>query len=178
MFEIGDTVLYGSDGVCTVQDIVHKEVGGVSGEYYVLESVYQRKSVVFVPLDNERLVGKMRRTLPEKDLFDVVDELDSHPLIWINDEANRKSAYRDIISRGDCTELMLLVRTLLDHKQTQEAKGKKLHASDDRFLKTAERMVHDEFAVALGVDPEKVPELIAARLDRVRRAGDLKASNA
>ena len=170
MFEIGSTVLYGSDGVCTVQDVIHKEVGGVSGEYYVLESVYQRNSTVFVPLANERLVSKMRLTLSGDELFAVVEGLGDRPLIWIDDEADRKVAYRSIISRGDCTELMLLVRTLLDHKQTQEAKGKKLHASDDRFLKTAERMVNDEFAVALGIDPADAPELIAQRLDRARQA--------
>ena len=111
MFEVGSTVLYGSDGVCTIQNITHKEVGGVSGEYYVLEPVYQKKSTVFVPLDNERLIGRMRNILSADELLDLIKTIPEEPLVWIEDEGERKQTYKEIISRGDCTELMQLVPT-------------------------------------------------------------------
>lgn len=173
MFEVGSTVLYGSDGVCTIQNITHKEVGGVSGEYYVLESVYQKKSTVFVPLDNERLIGRMRNILSADELLDLIKTIPEEPLVWIEDEGERKQTYKEIISRGDCTELMQLVRTLYLHKEKQIERGKKLHACDDRFLKTAEKMINDEFAMVLHIDPDQVPDFISKRAETAEpvRAG-------
>lgn len=163
MFEVGSTILYGSDGVCTIQDITHKEVGGISGEYYVLEPVYQKKSTVFVPLDNARLIGRMRCILSAEELLDLISAAPEEPLMWIDDESERKLTYKEIISRGDCTELMRLVRTLYLHKEKQLERGKKLHASDDRFLKTAEKMINDEFAMVLHIEPDQVPAYISKR---------------
>lgn len=165
MFEVGSTVLYGSDGVCRIQDITHKEVGGVSGEYYVLEPVYQKKSTVFVPLDNERLIGKMRCILSVDELLDAIKTMPDESLMWIEDESERKLAYKEIISRGDCTELMRLVKTLYLHREKQLARGKKLHACDDRFLKTAEKMINDEFAMVLHINPDQVPDYISDRIE-------------
>lgn len=170
MFEVGSTVLYGSDGVCRIQDITHKEVGGVSGEYYVLEPVYQKKSTVFVPLDNERLIGRMRRILSADELLDLMHTMPAEPLRWIEDESERKAVYREVISRGDCTELMQLARTLYLHREEQLDKGKKLHACDDRFLKTAEKMINDEFAMVLEIEPDEVPAYISDHVESNRAA--------
>ena len=164
MFEVGSTVLYGSDGVCTILDIAHKEVGGVSGDYYVLEPVYQKKSTVFVPLANQRLVARMRDILSADELHRLIKEAPSGTALWIKEESERKITYKEIISRGDCAELMQLVRGLYRHRDEQETRGKRLHASDDRFLKTAEKMIKDEFAVVLGIDPGQVASYIADRI--------------
>ncbi|WP_139650944.1 CarD family transcriptional regulator [Raoultibacter phocaeensis] len=165
MFEVGSTVLYGSDGVCTIQAITHKDVGGVSGEYYVLEPVYQKKSTVFVPLDNERLIGRMRTILSPEELIGLIEDISDKPLMWIEDESERKIAYREVIARGDCAELMRLVKTLYLHREQQLERGKKLHACDDRFLKTAEKMINDEFAMVLEIKPEQVPAYLSARIE-------------
>lgn len=165
MFEVGSTVLYGSDGVCKIQDITHKEVGGVSGDYYVLEPIYQKKSTVFVPLDNERLIGRMRCILSSDELLDLINTMSDEPLMWIEDESERKTAYRDVIARGDCTELMRLVKTLYLHREKQLERGKKLHACDDRFLKTAEKMINDEFALVLKIEPDQVPAYISDHIE-------------
>ncbi len=175
MFEVGSMVLYGSVGVCTVQSIAHKEVGGVSGEYYVLEPVYRKKSTVFVPLDNERLTGRMRGILSAEELFALVDAVSDEPAMWIEDETERKATYRNVISRGDCMELMRLVKTLNAHKEKQEERGKKLHACDDRYLKTAEKMINDEFALVLGIDPDQVQAYLAERLEPREPARGLRS---
>ena len=68
---------------------------------------------------------------------------------------------------------MQLVRTLYLHKEKQIERGKKLHACDDRFLKTAEKMINDEFAMVLHIDPDQVPDFISKRAETAEpvRAG-------
>ena len=42
--------------------------------------------------------------------------------------------------------------------------GKHLRAADERFFKEAERMLYDEFALVLGMEPEEVLPFILERI--------------
>ena len=46
MININDTILYGSEGVCTVVDIVERDFGGKAMQYYVLKPVYNNSSTI------------------------------------------------------------------------------------------------------------------------------------
>lgn len=160
MFEVGNTILYGNEGACLIQDIIEKDFGGTSGEYYVLEPIYQRSSKVFVPLDNEKLLKKMRKMLSTEELMRAIREVPNAPSLWIDDESERKAAYKEILSRAECAELMQLVKTLYNKREELQENGKKMHVSDCKFLKMAEKMVNDECALILRIDPEQVPSHI------------------
>ena len=62
-YPINDTVFYGSEGVCRIVDIVKRRFQGQTEEYYVLQPVYNENSTIYVPIRNEALIGKMRRSL-------------------------------------------------------------------------------------------------------------------
>ena len=40
MFQINDTVVYGAQGVCRIEEISKREMAGKAMEYYVLKPVY------------------------------------------------------------------------------------------------------------------------------------------
>ena len=77
MFEIGGYVIYRSEGVCVISDIRYENFGGSSkGEkYYILNPLNDRKSTVFVPVENDKLVGMMRKLLSASDIEEMVTEL-------------------------------------------------------------------------------------------------------
>ena len=56
------------------------------------------------------------------------------------------------------------VRALYRHRREQEARGKRLYIADERFLKEAERLIEDEFAVSLEIEPKEVRPFIEHRL--------------
>ena len=53
MYEIGQQVLYGIHGVCTVTAIELMRFGKEKARYYVLEPVEQPGSRFYVPVENE-----------------------------------------------------------------------------------------------------------------------------
>ena len=159
MLDIGQTVLYGANGVCRIEDITVKSVGKQKMEYYVLKPVDSESSTLFVPTANEALVKKIRSVLSESEIRGILADRQACE-DWNDNKIVRSEHFKDIIARGDSSELVRMIRLLHLHAQQQLARGKRLHISDERFLKEAEKMVCGEFALVLNVSRDDVIELI------------------
>ncbi len=165
MYKINDTVIYGTDGICTVADITEKNFNGSTGKYYILKPRYSPSSTIMIPIDNELLVGKMRYMLSPEEVRALIDSMpDQDGVEWIADDKKRKEEYREIILRGDRLELVRLIKTLYLHSEHQKSVGKKLHASDERFFRDAEKLLYEEFATALSIPKEEVLSYITSKL--------------
>lgn len=165
MIQINDTILYSSEGVCTVIDIVEQDFGGKPVKYYVLKPVYNKNSTVYVPVDNETLTAKMRRVLSAAEIHEIIRAIPSESPMWIEDEAERKETYREILLRGDRMELLRMIKALYEHQQTQRAKGKHLHTADEHFFKEAEKILYNEFALVLQIRPDQVVPFILQQVE-------------
>ena len=170
MYQRGEVVLYSAHGVCRITDIVRKTMAGETAEYYVLQPIYEEGSTLFLPTGNEKLTAKMRRTPPAEELLTLIRELPDQPSLWLEEESARRDTFRDIIARGDCSELMRMVRTLHLQRRRQQEKGKHLRLSDERFLKEAEKMLHDEFALVFHLDRDEVEPFILQQIPEEKRA--------
>ena len=164
MYHINDTILYGSHGVCKITGIAKKDFGRVSDEYYVLEPVYNNFTI-YVPMHNQVLAEKMHRVLSAEEIQDMIRSMPEENTTWIENENERKNRYKEVISRGDRRELLRMIKSLYLHQQTQQAKGKRLHMSDERFFHEAEKMLYDEFALVLDIPPEQVLSFILEQIE-------------
>lgn len=165
MFQVNDTVLYGSQSVCTITEICEKKVGGEKIKYYALKPVFDNKSTIYVPCTNPKLVEKMRRILSAAEIYTLIDSLQEGSLEWVEDDAARKEKYGAIIQSGDRKALANVIYTLYLHKQHQKAAGKKFHAVDEQLLDRAQKLLHEEFAYVLNISPQDVPPFIAKQLE-------------
>lgn len=159
MFSAGQTVLYGANGVCRIEEITTRKVGSVKTEYYVLKPVWAESSTLYVPTGNETLVSRMRYVTIADRLREILADRE-FKLEWIDNKIERGEYFRGIISRGDCRELIALVRLLHEHSESVSAQGKRLHITDERILREAEKMAGDDAATSLGVTREEALELI------------------
>ncbi len=163
MLAVGQTVVYGTQGVCTVREISILKLGKTKGEYYVLSPVDDPGSTVYVPTANEKLMGKLRPVLTEKEADALIDEAVREPLEWIVSDAERKSTCDDIVKSGDRKQLMQLVGMLYRRREALKDQKKHFHNIDAQYLKTAERMLHGELAYALGIAADDVADYIRRR---------------
>lgn len=159
MFCVGQTVLYGSNGVCMVDDVTEKRIGKTKMQYYVLKPLCNNTSTLFVPTANQQLVSKMRRILTEDEAEAILRNLPPCG-DWNDNKQERSEQFRAIITEGSCVELIRLIRLVRTHEQEQLAGGKRLHITDERFLKEAEKMVCEEFSLVLHISREEVLERI------------------
>ncbi len=159
MFCVGQTVLYGSNGVCMVDDVTEKRIGKTKMQYYVLKPLCNNTSTLFVPTANQQLVSKMRRILTEDEAEAILRNLPPCG-DWNDNKQERSEQFRAIITEGSCVELIRLIRLVRTHGQEQLAGGKRLHISDERFLKEAEKMICEEFSLVLHISRDEVLERI------------------
>ena len=159
MFCGGQTVLYGSNGVCMVDDVTEKRIGKTKMQYYVLKPLCNNTSTLFVPTANQQLVSKMRRILTEDEAEAILRDLPPCG-DWNDNKQERSEQFRAIITEGSCVELIRLIRLVRTHEQEQLAGGKRLHITDERFLKEAEKMICEEFSLVLHISRDEVLERI------------------
>lgn len=160
VYEIGEIVLYGKNGVCKIQDIAARDFGGTTATYYVLKPVFSDGSTIFVPAENQELIGKMKRVLSRDEICTLIQSIPQEETIWIDDENERKQRYQEILLSNDEADLLKLVKTLRLKRKDFAAQGKKLHAIDERFMTEAEELLLDEFALVLEKDREDILPLI------------------
>lgn len=160
MYKTGQTVLYSSNGVCKITEITQKNIGGKNVEYYALKPVCSNNSTLFVPTHSEALVSKMRPILSACEIKAVLASIDGNGGEWIDDKNERLEKWRGIICGGDLISLVMLIRVLHERRKIQEQKGRRLHISDERYLKEAEKMVCDEISIALNIERGEVIPLI------------------
>jgi CarD family transcriptional regulator len=162
MYNVGDIILYGSNGVCSITEITTKNIGGADMEYYVLKPVCTKSSTLFVPTGNEQLIAKMRYVLSSDEINEVISNIEEKP-DWIKDKNERFTFCKDVIASGNFEKLVNLIRSLRFHEKYQMKRGKHLHISDERFLKEAEKMVCDEMSLVLNIERSAViPMLLNA----------------
>ena len=160
MLTVGQTVVYGTQGVCTVKEISMLKLGKTKGEYYALSPIDDPGSTVYVPTANEELMSKPRPVLTGEEADALITEAVREPLEWIESDAERKSACDDIVKNGDRKQLMRLVGMLYRRRELLKDQKKHFHNVDAQYLKTAERMLHGELAYALGIAVDDVADYI------------------
>ena len=162
MYSVNETVRYGS-GVCTVQDITTMRFGRTRERYYVLKPVYQNASLIYVPVDNEALTSKMRPVLTREEVDALINEMPSVETAWQEDSQLRKESFDALLRSNQCRDLVVLIKTLQEHKIRRQKIGKALHVTDETYLREAQRLLFDELAGPLGLMPAQVHDYLTEK---------------
>lgn len=164
MYQVGEKVLYGMQGVCAVTDLEKRVVDRKTVTYLVLEPVGQEGSRYLVPTHNEAAMAKLRKILTKEELSALLDSPEVRSQEWILDENRRKQLYRELISSGDRLRLMQMVHTLYCHRSSQKATGRKCHLCDENFLRDAEKLLSGEISLVMELDAEGARQFLREKL--------------
>ena len=167
MFSVNEKIHYGGSGVCIIQEIATMRFGRTRERYYVLKPVYQNSSLIYVPVENEALVSKMRPVLTRQEVDALIEEMPSVETAWEDDSQQRKLSFDALLRSNRCRDLVVLIKTLQEHKVVRAKLGKSLHVSDETYLREAQRLLFDEFAGPLGLMPAQVNGYITEKLGSI-----------
>lgn len=160
MFNIGQCVICGNKGVCTVEDITTLDISGVdkAKKYYILKPKYVTASTVYVPVDSA--ANSMRNILTKEEAQELIKEIPEIPVLEIKNEKLAEQEYKACMKQNDSREWAKLVKTIYLRKQKRLEDGRKETAVDSKFFRIAEENLYGELAVALGMERGKVCEYI------------------
>lgn len=158
MFKIGDRIVYGSIGVCSVEDIAPMDRGGK--DYYKLKPCFGSE-VIFAPVDTKVFMRPALNREEAEKLIRMIPYVESKSCSNKNTKA-AKDEYEKAFASHNCEALIELIKGVYEKGKT----GKKVGVIDQRYMKKAEDLLHGELALALDITRDKVPEYIAATIEK------------
>lgn len=164
MLNIGDTVVFGTEGIFTIERTTQKEICGKKTDYYVLRSTGKDNSTVYLPMNNPTLLDKAKPLITKEEIGELIEKIPEAEDFWVDDHKMRKEKFNRILQSGDRKGIIALAGTIYNRQQAQLAVHKKLNASDERILREAERIIDMEFAFVLNITPDEVKETIRSRM--------------
>lgn len=166
MFQKGDLIVYGSTGVCRVENIGPlKGMGGVGEkkDYYTLSPMFS-SGIIYIPTSTEIF---MRPVLTKEQADALIDRIPSLKDNTIDLSSLRQLSehYHAAFESHQCEDLLKLIHALYLKSQNTLKQGRRVGLTEMNYRKHAEELLHGEFAVALGIPYEEVSDYIAHRLD-------------
>ncbi len=154
VFNKGDLLQYGNNGVCKVEDIVTGMPGfDKTTKYYMLVPISNVHNVIYLPTDNDK--AKIRPVNTAKELHKLLSKIDDVDDFMIVNEKQCEAVYKEAIFSLDCTRWLELLKTLCVRKQTRALQGKKVTSTDEKYFKFVSARLTEELTVAFGEDDAK-----------------------
>ncbi len=160
MFNVGDIIVYGAQGICKIDRCETKQIGRQTADYYVLKPLYNENTAVFVPVENEKLAAKMQSILSKTQAENLIKKVPQISIIETKDENKKRDEYKSVLASGDRERLIAVIKTIRFERDVRRENGKKLNISDEQILHNAELLLYNELAFVFGVTPDKVQSTI------------------
>ncbi len=163
-FKKGDFVVYGTSGVCQIAEVGELSFGTITNCYYTLCPTSDPSSLTYVPCDNETLTAKLRPVLSCEEIEKLLSAPLDCEILFDNDRKVRLAAFREILSNGQPTALLSMIRCILQKQRDFEKINRSLSLSDSDILRAAIFIINSEFSFALGIPKESVADYIRSKL--------------
>lgn len=164
MFEVGDYVVYGTNGVCKVEAVgrIDSSIMDNKRTFYTLIPFYSRTGRIYVPVDSDKV--SIRRILSKDEALTFIEGIKDIETLWISDEKTRELTYKEALGTHDCHEYVRIIKTIYFRKEERIAEKKKLTATDERYFRMAEDQLYGELGVSLSMEKDKVRDYIVERM--------------
>lgn len=162
MFSVGDKIIYGESGVCTVERIEALDIGGAQkGKLYYQLSPLVGSGTLFVPVDSGVY---MRHVMSREEAEALIDAIPSiEPAICNDHRFNHVDAYyRDLFRLHTCETLVSIVKGLRHRLSQKKTRSSRAEAT----MRRAKDMLDGELSVALGLEINEVEGYVVSRLNQ------------
>lgn len=168
-YQIGDFVIYKNNGLCCISEIKEEDFGAGKKTYFVLKQQEGLKSSYFVPTDLNGLSSYMRKTVDKKGVDKAIKYVVETNPEWIDDTKERSLQYDKVMTMGPVEDILCVYKVLVSKKRAAEEIKKRLYLCDERTLSTAEKLITQEFAYALGISKEDVLPYIREKASKYNK---------
>lgn len=164
LFNKGELVFYKSIGVAEVTDITTLDFSLEKDQkYYVMESVF-KNGINYVPVSDD--IEDIREIISKEqaeEFVEMIPEITPEPILDMKSR-QMTASYENSISSGDPLEIIKLAVSIEAKRKQVLEEGKNFGAIDDNFLKKAKDMMYEEFAAALDIKKDEVPDYIEKKV--------------
>ncbi|MCR5088584.1 MAG: CarD family transcriptional regulator [Oscillospiraceae bacterium] len=163
MYSVGEKIIYGENGVCTVVKIAPLEMSGASKDklYYYLTPLVG-SGTYFAPVDTNAF---MRPIISRDEAESFIDSIPGIPPAICNDSRfNHVDAfYRELFKLHTNEALVSVIKGLAFRMSQKKTRSSRAEAT----MKRAKDILHGELSVALEMDFRDVEGYISNRIGKL-----------
>lgn len=160
MYQIGEYLVYGFEGVCRVEEIGQPKMYGIDRQklYYTLVPL-SGSGAIFTPVDTGAYI---RYPISRQEAEDLLACLPKLPLCadLPADPRSLSTYYQEVLHSHDCKRIAQLYKTLFRKQLSLTGTRKTLSATDLRYLKQTEELLRNELSFSLDCDSVQVTKLL------------------
>jgi len=164
MYQVGEYLIYGFEGICRVEAIGHPKMAGVDRQklYYTLMPL-SGSGAIFTPIDTGAF---MRTPIERTEAVALLADLEKLPLYTELPAESRTifSYYQEVLQTHDCREILRLYKTLYLKQLSLVGTRKTLSSTNMRYLKQTEELICGELSFVLGYDSTELAQMLRKRL--------------
>ena len=156
MFSVGEKIIYGENGVCTVSDIGALPMDGPGGRIYYHLKPLIGNGMYFTPVDS---AAYMRPVMSKDEAEAFIAAIPGiEPAICSDTRFNHVDAfYKDLFKLHSNEALVSVIKGLRSRMAERKTKSSRAEAT----MKRAKDILHGELSVALGIGIGEVEDYIA-----------------
>jgi CarD family transcriptional regulator len=160
MFKIGELVSYSATGVCEIVDIRSEKLTDREMQYYILNPMYQNSSTVYVPVENEVLVSRMKPIITADEAKKLISEISNTTYQWIENDSERITFFRETLRTGERSKILAVIKCLATRQDYLSTIQKNLRSLDAQLLKEAQNVLYGELSMVLNIPVSEVEILV------------------
>lgn len=160
MYAVGEKIVYGEHGVCTVTKVAALDVSGPARDrlYYHLAPLIG-SGTFYSPVDSEAYIRPVMDRCEAEALIDAIPAIE--PAICHDNRFNHVDAfYKKLFQEHSCEALVAIVKGLELRIAERKTKSSRAEAT----MKRARDMLYGELSVALDVELGEVEAYINSRV--------------
>ena len=166
MYGIGTLVLFDKRGVYRIESVGPSPVRGISGDYYKLCAVFSSsKETIYTPADADSSMRPLIGSGEAAHYLDLFSRLEP-PAFRSGKPMDLTAHYRGMLASRKVGDCLLLIKEVYTRQEELSRQKKRLGQADAQYLKLAEKLICEEFAVALDTTPELIRERLYTALRR------------
>ena len=160
MYSVGEKIIYGESGVCTIEKIAPLDMAGADASkmYYYLKPLIG-SGTYFTPVDSNAF---MRHLISKEEANSLISSIpDIEPAICNDSRFNHVEAFYKELFRLHTPEAMVsIIKGLNQRMSEKKTKSSRAEAT----MKRAREILHGELSIALEMDISEVDTLIRGKI--------------
>ena len=166
LYQAGDMIVYGNEGVCRVVSVGTPQIAGVDRErqYYTLEPQYC-DGLIFAPVDTPVHTRPVMSREEAESLIDSLPEIEAEPAHERMNVRLLNEHYRELIRTCDRHDIAKIIKEVRAKRIASQTRGGKISQVDEKYMKRAEDLLYGEMSISLGIPRDEVCDYITRRIE-------------
>ena len=163
MFSVGELMIYGTNGVCRVDEICSSPFDAADTRlFYKLTPTPDRANlVIYTPVDNEKVV--IRPLMSEGDARALLASLSEIDIVDVPMEKKRRDIYRELVATAEPKVYVSIIKTVAQRREEFKRTRRRLPDIDNDAEHTAKSSLYGELAEVLRLSREEIHNMITEK---------------